>query len=628
MSEHLHLKDHNSEARVFLNRVWFVSFIVFVMLGVLIARYYNLQVVHHEDYATQSDNNRIHVQPIAPTRGLIYDRNGVLLAENRASYTLSLTKELVPDMPATLDLLASIIDVSPADLEKFHNSLAQRRRPFEAVPLRYQLSEEEIARLAVNEYSLEGVEVEAQLVRHYPFAELLAHSVGYVGRINDRELAAFDEEKYERYRGTFSIGKVGLERQYEDLLLGEVGYQHVETNARGRVLKELERNDPQPGQDLYLYLDVEVQRAAMEALGDQRGAVVAIDVRTGGVLAIASAPGFDPNLFVTGISFEDYRALNESIDTPLFDRVLRGQYPAGSTLKPMLGLAGLHTGHITPDHTIYDPGFFRLPRDTRRYRDHISWGHGKAVDLRSAIEESCNTFYYDLAHRMTIDNIYPFGARFGLGQRTGIDLPGERPGIWPSREWKRNTRGEGWYPGDTLNVGVGQGFVSITPLQLAVMTATLASRGERREPQMVQFLRQGEQNTLPSNLPVDRVTVAEAHWDEVLNGMEDVVHGAKGTARRINKGLEYRMAGKTGTAQIVGMAQDEVYDVESVAKRRRDQALFIGFAPFESPQIAVGVIVENGEAGSVAAAPVGRAVMDAYFASERRREAQFTRRDG
>lgn len=628
MSEHLQLKDHGSEARIFVLRVWVVAFFVLAMLGVLIARYYNLQVIHYQDYATQSDRNRIHVQPIPPTRGLIYDRNGVLLAENRASYTLSLTKEMVPDMAATLELLSTLIEVSPADLEKFEKSLDQRRRPFEAVPLRYQLNEEEIATLAVNEYRLEGVEVEAQLVRHYPYAELLAHSIGYVGRINDREVASFDEQEYERYRGTFSIGKIGLERQYEDLLLGEVGYQNVETNARGRVLKELERNDPRPGQDLQLYLDLEIQKAAAEAFGTQRGAVVAMDVNTGGVLAIVSNPGFDPNLFVTGISYDDYRALNQSIDTPLFDRALRGQYPAGSTLKPMLGLAGLHTGVIQPGHTVYDPGFFRLPGSTRRYRDHISWGHGKEVGLREAIAESCNTFYYDLANRMTIDKIHPFGAHFGLGQRSGIDLPGELPGIWPSREWKRNSRGMGWYPGDTLNVGVGQGFVSITPVQLAVMTATMASRGERREPQLVQFIRDGGASELQPNPPVDRIEVADEHWDFVLGAMEDVVHGARGTARRISEGIEYRMGGKTGTAQIVGMAQDEEYDIESVEKRMRDQALFVGFAPVEDPQIAVGVIVENGEHGSTTAAPIARAVMDAYFESERRREAKFTSQGG
>lgn len=627
MSEHLQLKDHTSEARLFAARVWVVAFFVMAMMGVLIARYHNLQVVHYEDYVTQSDRNRIHVQPIPPTRGLIYDRNGVLLAENRPSYTLSLTKELVPDLAATLELLSTIVDISPGDLDKFEKSLDQRRRPFEAVPLRYQLTEAEIARLAVNEYRLEGVEVQAQLVRHYPYGELFAHSIGYVGRINDRELASFTEEEYERYRGTFSMGKIGLEKQYEDILLGHVGYQNVETNARGRVLKELERSDPEPGQDLHLYLDVDIQKATMDALDGQRGAAVAVDVRTGGVLAIASNPSFDPNLFVTGISYDDYRALNESRDTPLFDRALRGQYPAGSTLKPMLGLAGLHTGVIDFKHTIYDRGYFQLPGDTRHYRDHISWGHGKAVDLEEAIVESCNTFYYDLAHRLTIDNIAPFGHQFGLGKRTGVDLPGERPGIWPSRDWKRQARGLPWYPGDTLNVGVGQGYVLVTPIQLAMMTATLASRGEHRQPRVVQYLQEGEESHPTLKPPLNHVQVADQYWDYVLHAMEEVVHSPHGTARRISKGLDYRMAGKTGTAQVISIAQGEEYDAENVAKRKRDQALFVGFAPVEAPQIAVGVIVENGEHGGVAAAPVARAVIDSYFESQRRREAKFTSQD-
>jgi penicillin-binding protein 2 len=628
MPEPLQLKDHSSEVRIFTVRVWVVAFFVLAMVGTLITRYYYLQVVHHENYATQSDRNRIHVQPIPPTRGLIYDRNGVLLAENRASYTLSLIKERVPDLPATLNLLASLIPISPNDLDKFEKSLDQRRRPFEAVPLRYQLTEEEIAKVAVNEYRLEGVEVEAQLVRHYPFGEFFAHSIGYVGRISDRELAAFDEAEYERYRGTFSMGKIGLEKQYEDLLLGRVGYQNVETNARGRVLKELERSDPQPGQDLHLYLDVAVQQAAMAALGEQRGAAVAIDVRTGGILAIASNPGFDPNLFVTGISYEDYRVLNESIDTPLFDRALRGQYPPGSTLKPMLGLAGLHWGFVNPNHTIYDRGYFQLPGDGRHYRDNISWGHGKAVNLREAIVESCNTFYYDLVHRMTIDTIHPFGRQFGLGQRTGIDLSGERSGIWPSREWKREARGLVWYPGDTLNVGVGQGFVLVTPLQLAVMAATLATRGERLQPQLLHYLDGGEGSELVARPPLTSAAIADRHWDYVLNAMERVVHDPRGTARKISNGLQYRMAGKTGTAQIVGMVQGEKYDIESVAKRQRDQALFIGFAPVEKPQIAVSVIVENGEHGGTAAAPVARAIIDSYVASESRRQATRARQGG
>lgn len=619
MSEHLQLRDHSTETRIFVSRVWVAAFFVFALVGVLIARYYNLQVVHHQDYATQSDRNRIHVQPIAPTRGLIYDRNGVLLAENRPSYTLSLIRELVEDLPATLDLLGTLVEISEGDLERFEKNLAQRRRPFEAIPLRYQLNEEEIASIAVNEFRLKGVEVEAQLVRHYPFKDLFSHSVGYVGRINDRELSGFSEEEYERYRGTFSIGKTGLERQYEDLLLGQVGYRYVETNARGRVLRELERSDPEPGQDLHLFLDVDIQRAAVEALGEERGAVVAIDVLTGGVLAIASTPGFDPNAFVTGISHEEFRALNESLDTPLFDRALRGQYPAGSTLKPMLAIAGLDQGFIHPGFTIADPGYFQLPNDSRRYRDHISWGHGHAVNLHKAIVESCNTFYYDLAHRMTIDNLYPFGAKFGLGERSGIDLPGERPGLWPSRDWKRGARGTAWYPGDTLNVGVGQGYVLVTPVQLAVMTATLASKGERRQPQMVNHWREGK--TLP---PVEVIEVDDRHWNYVIDAMVDVVHSPRGTARRINHDLDYRIAGKTGTAQVVGIAQDERYDSEALEKRRRDQALFVGFAPAENPRIAVSVIVENGESAGRTAAPAARMVMDAYFASEQHRQAQFS----
>lgn len=619
MSDHLQLRDHSSEARVFIARLWVAAFLVLVLVAMLIARYYTLQVVHHQDYATQSDRNRIHVQPIAPTRGLIYDRNGILLAENRPSYTLSIISELVEDLPATIELLNSLVEISESDLERFERNLAQRRRPFEAIPLRYQLSEEEIARVAVNEFRLKGIEVEAQLVRYYPFKDLFSHSIGYVGRINDQELSSFTEEEYERYRGTFTLGKTGLEHQYEDFLLGQVGYRHVETNARGRVLRELERVDPEPGQDLHLFLDLDIQRSAVEALGEERGAVVAIDVNTGGVLAIASTPGFDPNAFVTGISHQEFRELNESLDTPLFDRALRGQYPAGSTLKPMLAIGGLQQGFIDAHYTISDPGFFRLPNDTRRYRDHIAWGHGNAVDLHQAIVESCNTFYYDLAHRMTIDNLHPLGNQFGLGERTGIDLPGERPGLWPSREWKRGSRGAAWYPGDTLNVGVGQGYVLVTPVQLAVMTATLASRGERRQPQLVNHWREGK--TLP---PVESIEIEDRHWDSIINAMADVVHSPRGTARRINENLDYRIAGKTGTAQVVGIAQDERYDSEALEKRRRDQALFVGFAPAENPRIAVSVIVENGESAGRTAAPVARRVMDTFFASEQRREALFT----
>jgi len=609
MSEHQRFKDHLREARIFQVRLVVAAAFIVCALVLLILGYYRLQIVQHQDYATRSDRNRVHVQPIAPTRGLIYDRQGRLLAENRPSYTLSLIRERVDDMDATLRLLRSLVEVSSSDLEKFYDQLRQRRRPFEAVPLRYRLSEEEIARLAVNEYRLEGVEVEAQLVRHYPEKELFAHVIGYVGRISQADIARFSPLEYQRYSGTHSIGKSGLERQYESVLLGQVGRQNVETNARGRVLRVLDRADPQPGQDLHLHLDTELQRAGAEALAGQRGALVALDVATGGVLAAVSMPSFDPNLFVTGISFRDYRSLNQSLDLPLFNRFLQGQYPPGSTLKPMLGLAGLHEGVVDPEDTIRDPGYYRLPGDDRLYRDWKRRGHGTEVDLYQAIAESCDVYYYDLGHRMGVDRMSAFGDLFGLGQRTGVDIPSERSGVWPSRAWKRNRRGLPWFPGDNLNMAIGQGFVLTTPMQLAQMTATLASRGERLQPQMVKRL--GGRTLVPEVQA--RFEVEQAHWDTIIEGMAGVIHGERGTARHLAIGADYQMAGKTGTAQVVAIPQGEEYDSEALEERQRDHALFVGFAPLEKPEIAVAVIVENGESGSSVAGPVARKMFDAYL---------------
>jgi len=592
-----------------MHRVVVAAALVVGLLSILVARFYNLQVTHYTDYVTRSDRNRVHVLPVPPTRGLIYDRNNVLLADNRPSYTLSIIKERARDIETTISVLRELVPISDADVEKFRKRLRQRRRPFEAVPLRYRLTEEEIARLAVNEYRLQGVEVEAQLVRHYPHGELFAHSIGYVGRINDRELAAFDEEEYGRYSGTHTIGKVGLEKQYENLLLGDVGNQNVETNARGRVLRVLERTDPIPGKNLQLFLDIYLQQVAFEALGERRGAVVAIEVQTGGVLALVSTPSYDPNLFVTGISFKDYRELNESLDLPLFNRSLQGQYPAASTVKPMLGLAALHHKVIDTDYKVRDPGYYQLKGDDRLYRDWKKRGHGRRVDLLQAIAESCDTFYYDVAYKMGIDVMSPFGRHFGLGSRTGIDVPNERRGIWPSREWKRRARGLPWFPGDSLNMGIGQGDVLVTPLQLAVMTQTLATRGQRSRPRLVQAVGNRPQEVQT----VGKIDVNEEHWDYIYDAMEEVVHGRRGTAQRIRRGASYRMAGKTGTAQVVGIAQDEKYDSEKLAERQRDHALFIGFAPAEAPRIAVAVVVENAEHGSSAAAPIARKMFDAYL---------------
>jgi len=502
------------------------------------------------------------------------------------------------------------------------------------VPLKYRLTEEDIARIAVNEYRLPGVEVEAQLVRDYPFGKLLAHAVGYVGRINDRELKGFDEEQDRRYSGTYTTGKIGLEKFYEDKLLGEVGYQYVETNARGQVLRVLERIDPKPGADLTLHLDIALQKVAMEALGEKRGSVVAIEVATGGVLSMASTPSYDPNLFVTGISYKDYNALNQSLDLPLFNRAIQGQYPPGSTLKPMLGLGALNADVIDARYKVRDPGYYQLEGDDRLYRDWKRKGHATHVNLHKAVVQSCDTYFYDLAFRMGIDRIHDFGRNFGLGQRTGIDIPSERRGIWPSREWKKRSRRAPWFPGDSLNVGLGQGFVLATPLQLATMSATLASRGHFRRPQFVRQVSSQplaasdteeslELETLnalvetsvaqaPENVAAGFVEVSDQHWNSIYKAMEDVVHSPRGTAQSIRRGLKYRMAGKTGTAQVVGIAQGEEYDSAALAERQRDHALFVAFAPVDNPQIAVAVIVDNGEKSSTSA-KIARKVIDYYL---------------
>lgn len=612
MSELHQLKDHHKEARIFGRRLVLAALAILALLSVLLVRFYNLQVVNHEEYVTQSDRNRVQVQPIAPNRGLIYDRNGKLLADNRASYTLNLVAEQVDDLDQTLQLLDQLLVFREGEQDKFVKRLKQRRRPFEPVPLRYRLTEDEIARVAVNEYRLPGVQVDAELVRDYPFDKLLAHTVGYVGRISDRELGGFDEEAYRRYSGTHTIGKIGLEKYYEEELLGEVGYQYVETNARGRVLRVLERIAPVPGRNLQLYLDTHVQKTAYDSLGERRGSVVAIEVETGGVLAIASTPSFDPNLFVTGISYRDYNALNESRDLPLFNRSIQGQYPPGSTLKPLLGLGGLHHKVIDPSYAIRDPGFYQLEGEERLYRDWKKGGHGRRVNLKMAIAQSCDTYYYDMAYRMGIDRMHSFGLHFGLGQRSGLDIPSERKGLWPSREWKKRARGLPWFPGDSLNAVLGQGDVLATPLQLAVMTAAMARKGEFVEPKMVYRVGDVEQPTV-SRAQADAVD--DVHWQRIHEAMEEVVHGLRGTAQGIRRGMQYRMAGKTGTAQVVGIAQGEEYDSEKLLERQRDHALFVAFAPVKDPKIAVAVIVENGEHGSSAAAPVARQVIDAYMAS-------------
>ncbi len=611
MPQHFDLKDPQLESRIYGARTVIAICIVVVLLGIVLARYYTLQITEYETYSTESERNRVQLQPLPPKRGLIYDRNGELLADNRPTYILSVVRERVEDLEATVAELQALLPVSERDLEIFRKKL-NRSRPYDSVPLRLRLTEEERARLAVNRHRLPGVVVEAQLMRHYPHGDLFSHAVGYVSRINEQEVLELDETNY---RGTLHVGKVGVEKFYEDTLHGEVGYQNVESNAHGRVLRVLERYAPKPGKDLKLHLDSRVQRAAIDALGDRRGAVVAIDPLTGGVLALVSTPGFDTNLFVNGISTANYSALRDSPDVPLYNRAVQGTYPPGSTIKPFMAMAGLASGLVTPESTVPDPGWYKLPGDSRKYRDWIlrirGTGHAPHVAMKMAIAESCDVYFYDLARRLTIDGMHEYLYPFGFGRRTGIDTTNERNGILPSTQWKRGALGVAWYPGETISAGIGQGYMLASPLQLAVATSVMASKGKRIVPRLVMSV-DGESLVIPDH---DPLLAPPENWDAVYDGMREVVHGKRGTAKALAAGIEYEMAGKTGTVQVIGIAQNAVYNEDEVDERHRHHGLFIAFAPLEAPTIAVAIIVENG-GGSSAASPIARAVIDTWLDME------------
>ncbi|MDC0664040.1 penicillin-binding protein 2 [Marinobacter sp. SS21] len=604
-------KDTAAERRLFQRRTLVVFGFVVLMLGGLLGRMYQLQVLEHDTYTTLSDKNRVQVQSVAPTRGLIYDRNGTLLAENRPVFSVTIVPERVSDMDTTLAQLTQLLSISEEDLERFQRRLTEPRRPYQELPLRYDLDEQEIAALAVHRHELPGVEVSAELVRYYPYGEITSHALGYVGRINREELQRIDPVNY---AGTNYIGKSGIEYFYEEKLHGRVGYQHVETNARGRTLRVLERENPVPGEDLRLHLDLQLQKLAYQLLDGRRGAIVAVEPTTGGLLALASVPGFDANLFVTGIGVAAYRELSTSHDKPLFNRALRGQYPPGSTIKPMMGIAALDSGVTTRDRVVWDPGYFQLQAGGRRYRDWKRGGHGW-VDLTDSIAESCDIYFYDAAVRMGIDTMHDYMDRFGFGQDTSLDVSGALSGLLPSRDWKKAVRNEPWYPGDSVNMGIGQGFLLATPLQLATATAVVANRGTWAEPRLLLDVVGDDslEAVLPETTRESVVLKNPDDWEFVVNAMAEVMHGRRGTARRAALGAPYRMAGKTGTAQVFSLAQDEEYDEEEVRERLRDHALFVGFAPLDEPKIAVAVIVENGGSGSGTAAPVARAMFDAWL---------------
>lgn len=608
MPQPIRIKDHERDARLVRKRVVVGAVAIVLLVCVLISRLYFLQVIQYDYHTTLSENNRVHVQPIPPTRGLIFDRNGVIIADNRPSFSLTMTRERAgAEWRGLLDVIVEVLELSPDDRKLFEKRMRQGRRPFEPVPILFELSEEQIARIAVNQFRLPGVEVVAQLVRHYPLGEHFAHSVGYVGRINEAELKVLDPINYS---GTHHIGKTGIERFYEAELHGQVGYEEVETNARGRVSRVLKRTDPLPGKDIRLTLDVQLQKAAEAALAGRRGAVVALDPNNGDVLAMVSQPSFNPNLFVTGIGFKAYAELRDSIDRPLFNRVLRGLYPPGSTIKPAVAVAGLDSGVVTGATRVFDPGFYQLPNYEHKYRNWNRTGDGW-VNLEMAIMRSNDTYFYDLAHKLGVDRLGKYLGQFGIGQKVSLDMFEESAGLMPSREWKRARYRQAWYPGETLILGIGQGYMQTTPLQLAQVTALLANQGKWYRPHLAKDVG-GVAPVDPSPLPDIRLHDPRS-WQQASNGMQQVMHGARGTARKVGDTAVYRIAGKSGTAQVVAIKQGEKYDRSKVQERHRDHALFIGFAPADKPQIAVAVMVENGESGSGVAAPVVKQVLDAWL---------------
>jgi len=596
------LADHRQDLRRYSLRALVASVAVMAVLMLLFARLYFLQVVDHEHYATASRSNRLRLEVLPPVRGAIVDRHGELLAVNVPAFSLSLVPEEVDDLDELIASLGGLIDISDADIERFSQQRG-RSQPFDAVVLRGHLSEEELAVLAVNSHRFQGIRLDAESVRSYPYGPLLAHLVGYVGRMSEKDLKQVNAD---RYRGTRFYGKSGIELVYESQLHGDNSFRIVERNARGREVRELQRGTPGAGELIQLTIDVGFQRAAVVALGDQAGAIVAMKPDNGAILALVSWPAFDPNLFVRGIGNDAYQGLLHDPLRPLFNRATRGQYPPGSTLKPFVGFAGIEED-IDVTSRIFCPGFFQLDGRERRYRCWKRWGHG-SLDLVGAITQSCDVFFYNLAVSLGIDRMHHHLARFGFGARTGLELGRESVGLLPSSEWKQAALGEPWYLGETVISGIGQGYNSATVLQLARATAILAQRGKDVRPHLLLRTEESEKYA---------VRAPDATWDTIIEGMTAVVHGPKGTARKIGKGIDYQIAGKTGTAQVYQLSQDkdEKKNRGEVAKKLQDHALFIAFAPVENPQLVVAVIVENGGSGSGTAAPIARKLFDYYFAN-------------
>ncbi|MFU8784784.1 penicillin-binding protein 2 [Aliidiomarina sp.] len=622
MRKRVPIRNHQAETALFGHRAIVSLVVVGVVFTLLLSNLYKLQVTSFQEFQTRSNSNRIMVLPVPPNRGLIYDRNGILLADNTPVYSLEISPQEVQDLRFTLEQLVALLELPEEAIEQFYQRLYQPRR-FPQITFFDNLNENQVARFASLQHQYPGINIEGRLQRFYPHRDLFTHALGYVGRINQQDVVRLrEQERYAQYAATRTIGKQGIERYYEDMLHGQVGYQTVEVNNRGRVVRTLEFNPPTPGSDIHLELDVGLQEVARHQLRNRRGAIVVLDSQTGGVLALYSNPGYDPNLFVGGISTGEYRALLNNPANPLINRATQGRYPPASTIKPHLGILGLHEGEITAESRIWDPGWYKLDGVERRFRDWRPHGHGW-VTINEAIAESCNTYFYDLSHTLGIDKISSFMGEMGFGKRTGIDIHEESTALMPDRGWKRARFNEPWYQGETLSVGIGQSFWTVTPLQLATSTNIIATKGRRLTPRLIRGTEQQGIFTLVEpieDLPIELSN--PQHWQTIKNSMARTITNIRGTARTAFLNSTYTSAGKTGTAQVVALSDetDERPDIEDVAERFRDNATYIGFAPAENPEIVIALAIENVGGGGRNAAPVSRAIMDYYFAGEQTKQ--------
>ncbi|MCH8492245.1 MAG: penicillin-binding protein 2 [Idiomarina sp.] len=618
MRKRVPIRNHQAETALFGRRAIVSLVVVGAVFALLLSNLYKLQVTSFQEFQTRSNSNRIMVLPVPPNRGLIYDRNGILLADNTPVYSLEISPQEVQDLRPTLERLVALLELPEEAIEQFYQRLYQPRR-FPQITFFDNLNETQVARFASLQHQYPGINIEGRLQRFYPHRDLFTHALGYVGRINQQDVARLrEQERYAQYAATRTIGKQGIERYYEGMLHGQVGYQTVEVNNRGRVVRTLEFNPPTPGSDIHLEIDVGLQEVARHQLRNRRGAIVVLDSQTGGVLALYSNPGYDPNLFVGGISTGEYRELLNNPANPLINRATQGRYPPASTIKPHLGILGLHEGEITAESRIWDPGWYKLEGVERRFRDWRPHGHGW-VTINEAIAESCNTYFYDLSHKLGIDKISSFMGEMGFGKRTGIDIHEESTALMPDRGWKRARFNEPWYQGETLSVGIGQSFWTVTPLQLATSTNIIATEGRRFTPRLLRGTE--HQGTFTLVEPIEDLPIELSnpqHWQTIKKSMTRTITHIRGTARTAFLNSTYTSAGKTGTAQVVALSDetDERPDVEDVAERFRDNATYIGFAPAENPEIVVALAIENVGGGGRNAAPVSRAIMDYYFADE------------